>query len=509
MPRMNLLFVHSNDLGYGRMGVQMEKAIVRAGVEVFDDLPDASGANQKFLPHGERTAKCSHIGWLSTPGHARGWWKGQSRSILTMWESTILPEPFRESIDNFDTVVVPSEQNLELFSKYHPNVKYVPLGIDPEVWNPRPRPTLDADHFTFLISGGGHRKGSDLVIEAFRKVFDGRVADGPAPRLFVHSAKASEFPRDERIHLITGKLTDEEEVALYGLAHVYVQPSRGEGFGLRPLQAMAQGCPTIATNAHGHAAYADLITYPLSWEYNETPPQSFHHGPAGFWWEPNFDELCEQMEDAYLNYEAAVAKAQINAVQVTERFNWDETARKYLDAIGRDRLELPDVVSDEWVMPKGRHYLVRVNITRLFQAGGVQYLLEPSRWVSCEADDEEAQPIADVFPEAGEVPVRLATATHVKKEMRDYWEPADVKRTLFDGGHLDPSCLTHLQKLMTDGEDERELGIIDTGLTPEQYELIPQYTGAHAFCPSCSQKLNTNLPTLEEMEALPMPREVF
>ena len=471
MPRMNALYVHNRELGYGRMGVDLVAAIKRQGVEVFDDLPNPqnSGA-QKFIPHTDgRSAVCGHVNWMSTPGHYRGHWKGQTRSILTMWESNLLPEPFRESLDVFDTIIVPSQQNRELFSRYHKNVRYVPLGIDPTQWFPTERPTLDEPYFTFLISGGGHRKGSELVIEAFRKVFDGRIPDGPAPRLFVHSAKSSEFPKDERIHLITGKLTDEEERAFYAMAHCYVQPSRGEGFGMRPLQAIAQGCPTIATNAHGHEAYGDYITYPLGWTLQETPPQSFHHGPAGSWWEPNFDELCEAMEDVYLNYTQALEKAAHNAVEVAKRFTWDRTATRYLDAIGRDQLELPDVEPAEWIEPVARRYLVRVNSTRFFEVGGMQYLLEPGH---------------------------------------DYWEPADVKRVLFDGGHLDLSCLP--QNLIRDeGEDGRgvPLTLLESGLTPEQFEKIPVYSGSHAMCPTCSQRLNTNPMSLEELEALPVPKE--
>jgi hypothetical protein len=369
----------------------------------------------------------------------------------------------------FETVIVPSEQNQELFGRYHHNVKYVPLGIDPLEWYPTPRPTLDADHFTFLTSGGGQRKGSELVIAAFRKVFDSRIPDGPAPRLFIHSAKSREFPLDDRIHLITGKLTDEEEIALYALAHCFVMPSRGEGFGLRPLQAIAQGCPTIATNAHGHAAYGDLITYPLGWTLEETPSQSFHHGPAGSWWEPDFNQLCESMEDAYLNYETALKVAATNSTIAREVFTWDETARKYLDAIGREQLELPDVEPIEWVPPVSRHYLVRVNSHRTLEVGGIQYMLEPGH---------------------------------------DYWEPADVKRVLYDGGHLDPACLP--QNLREDpGQDGNgiPMAMLESGLTPEQFEKIELYTGAHAFCPSCSQRLNTNVPTMEEMELLPVPQE--
>lgn len=472
MPRMNLLYVHSTELGYGRMGVKMAEAIERAGVEIFDDLPNPqnSGA-QKFIPHTNgKSGVCGHVAWMSTPGHCRGWWDGQTKSLLTMWESNLLPEPFRESLDVFDTLIVPSQQNQELFSRYHPNVKYVPLGIDTTEWYPSERPTLEQPYFTFLISGGGYRKGSDLVIEAFRKVFDGRVADGPPPRLFVHSAKASEFPRDERIHLITGKLTSEEERALYKLAHCYVQPSRGEGFGLRPLQAIAQGCPTIATNAHGHAAYGDLITFPLGWTLQETPPASFHHGPAGSWWEPDFDELCEAMEDVYLNYADAVEKTRRAAEQAPARFSWDVAATNYLDAIGRDVLELPDVEPVAWIEPPARRYLVRVNQPKAMEVAGIQYLFQPGR---------------------------------------DYWEPADVKRVLFDNGTLDVSCLPQNLLVNKDGDgNDLPMSELESGLTPEQFQRIPDYSASQALCPTCRQRLNTNVPTLEELESLPMPREL-
>jgi hypothetical protein len=51
------------------------------------------------------------------------------------------------------------------------------------------------------------------------------------------------------------------------------------------------------------------------------------------------------------------------------------------------------------------------------------------------------------------------------------------------------------------------MAMLESGLTPEQFEKIELYTGAHAFCPSCSQRLNTNVPTMEEMELLPVPQE--
>lgn len=49
--------------------------------------------------------------------------------------------------------------------------------------------------------------------------------------------------------LHVGRVSDEQLLALYRAATCFVFPSFYEGFGLPPLEAMAQGCPVIASNA--------------------------------------------------------------------------------------------------------------------------------------------------------------------------------------------------------------------------------------------------------------------
>ncbi len=59
------------------------------------------------------------------------------------------------------------------------------------------------------------------------------------------AARASGYAHDL---VFTGYVPDEDLVALYNAAEVFVYPSLFEGFGLPPLEAMACGTPVIAAN---------------------------------------------------------------------------------------------------------------------------------------------------------------------------------------------------------------------------------------------------------------------
>ena len=64
------------------------------------------------------------------------------------------------------------------------------------------------------------------------------------PRL---EAKAQSLGLGPRV-IFAGRIAEEEKVAHYHLADAYVMPSRGEGFGIVILEAMACGLPTLASS---------------------------------------------------------------------------------------------------------------------------------------------------------------------------------------------------------------------------------------------------------------------
>jgi glycosyltransferase involved in cell wall biosynthesis len=421
---------------------------MKRGITIHDkagvaDEIDASVHHLTVVGFSQPPSKTNVICWITVPTHANGWYEGQHRSIITMWEATRLPEDFRKTLHEFQTVIVPSPQNLELFSQFHDNVHLMLLGVDPTLWHYR-EPSEPHPAFNFLISGRGKRKGVDLAYEAFQTVFGkmwewddiGRVKyvgslDKPAPRLIMKSLQGHGEYYAPGVDHVTGRLDPQVEADLYASAHCYLGPSRGEGFGLQPLQALAMGRPTILTNAHGHESYAHL-GIPI--DYSLVKAGDFMAGDAGQWWEPDFEQLCEAMWDVWNNYTPHLARAKESAAIIAKDWQWSNTADTFVDIMG-DEMVKPYTGDGTWETPEQQLFRIRVlhdfthsvaGRTRTFYAG------------------------------------------------KDYYDIAEIKRILFDGGKLDPECL----------EDA------DPGLAPNQLPEIDRYRALHEHCPTCGQPLN-------------------
>lgn len=142
-------------------------------------------------------------------------------------------------------------------------IRVIPLGVasavapgPEEVQRIRARYSLP-ESFALYLGGGDARKNLETIIKAWflmrsaerpELVLAGRIpcngnALFPDYRKIAHGLGLSNAVR------FIGPVAEGEKAALMSAARVFVFPSRYEGFGLEPLEAMACGVPVVCSNA--------------------------------------------------------------------------------------------------------------------------------------------------------------------------------------------------------------------------------------------------------------------
>jgi glycosyltransferase involved in cell wall biosynthesis len=150
------------------------------------------------------------------------------------------------------------ERLLERVSVDPSRVRLVPLGVDP-IFTPGDPPDglLSrlgiAGPFVLAVGTLQPRKNVETALHAFERL----VAAGADQRMAIVGGRGwrddalaeliRRSPAAERI-VMTGHVSDDDLVGLYRAADCFVYPSRYEGFGLPPLEAMACGTPVISSD---------------------------------------------------------------------------------------------------------------------------------------------------------------------------------------------------------------------------------------------------------------------
>jgi glycosyltransferase involved in cell wall biosynthesis len=166
---------------------------------------------------------------------------------------------------------------------------------------------------TFILFVGTlePRKGLDVLINAYRNlapdlphhlVISGKHGWHTEP-LF---RQVKTLGLDRRVHF-TGYVSDEDLPALYNLADLFVYPSRYEGFGLPPLEAMACGVPVVCTNV---ASLPEVV------------------GEAAVLVAPDDVDTLASTTRRVLNDKALQAEMRSRGLEQASRFTWEETARR-------------------------------------------------------------------------------------------------------------------------------------------------------------------------------------
>lgn len=257
--------------------------------------------------------------------------------IYTMFESTKIPKEWIEYLMRADKVIVPSKFCQKAFKKAGIETEVIPLGYDDEVFQYRDKIREAKDLFTFLhYDAFNTRKGWDLVFKAFTEEFKKKdkvklilktnKTDLPFPIL------KSQYPN---IDVIKQSLPKKLLADLIHSSDCFVFPSRGEGFGLPPLEALACGTPVIIPNGSGMSEYFNK-KYFLEVKIDCLKPALYHRFKSidtGFMIEPDVKDLKRQMRYVYEHKEMALKKAREGAEWVKDNYSIKQTADKWKELL--------------------------------------------------------------------------------------------------------------------------------------------------------------------------------
>lgn len=272
---------------------------------------------------------------------------------LTMFETDRLPDGWKDDCLGMDEIWVPSTFNLESFARAgvpSEMLKRIPCGIDMDKFRPGSVAPLRIEGrkgVNFLsVFEWTPRKGPDALLLGWARAF-GRGDDASLTlKAYVPDAKpgeiASRIDAFYRAHgfdpasvapilVVDGFLPDAAMPSLYASADVFVLPTRGEGWGLPYLEAMASGLPVIATGWSAHldfvtAENAYLVDHRLERVSSEQTALSQYYGPDHLWAEPSVDHLAELLRRCLTNRDEARAKGARARVEVQDSWSSRRTA---------------------------------------------------------------------------------------------------------------------------------------------------------------------------------------
>lgn len=268
------------------------------------------------------------------------------RILYTMFESDKLPEDWHDYLDAADRILVPSTWNQKIFAEAGFKADVVPLGYDADVFTYKPRADKRETRQDFVFihyNAFNIRKGFLEVFKAFVQAFS---HDEPVKMIFKTTLENIPLPITKaeypNIEIIRGKMDEYQLRDLLYESDCFVFPSRGEGFGMTPLEAMATGIPAIIPNAHGLTEYFD-DRYMYEAPVGEMCPAIYSRYKGidvGKMVVCDIDKLAKQMRYVYEHQAEARAKGR-GAAEYVKNWTFKKTAGR-LKAIfdGAEKLDL-------------------------------------------------------------------------------------------------------------------------------------------------------------------------
>lgn len=276
---------------------------------------------------------------------------GKYKIGFTMLETTGIPKEWVKQCNSMDEVWVPSNFNVKTFidSGVRVPIHVIPLGIDPNYYSPNIKSYKKHGKYTFLsVFEWGERKAPEILLKAYTKAFTKKdnvlllckVINNDGSININEEIRKLQLPENgpEIIFLYNTKFADYDMPTLYRSADCFVIPTRGEGWGMPILEAMACGLPTIATNWSSQVDFFnDLNGYPVDVKNLIMANAKCPYYDGFKWANPSEEHLIDRMRFVYYHQEEAERKGKMASEEVRTKWTWQKAAEKIikrLDEVG-------------------------------------------------------------------------------------------------------------------------------------------------------------------------------
>ncbi len=196
---------------------------------------------------------------------------------------------------------------LHFYKKYKNKFELNYIGLSKQILEYVPQDKVEKENTIIFVGNVKPHKGIDTLIEAFANVTDKSLklkVVGEKDK-FLTNAKLKEAQNI----VFTGRISDDDLMKEIGKAKYLVLPSKYEGFGLPPLEAIILNTQPIVSNIE---VFKEV--------YEGLPVKLFD----------TIDELTKMLEE---EPEANVSSFRNS---ICEKYNYKNTAQKIIDVIGGD-----------------------------------------------------------------------------------------------------------------------------------------------------------------------------
>ena len=273
---------------------------------------------------------------------------GRYKVGYSMLEVTGIPSDWVEQANALDEVWVPSEFNRETFasSGVTKPIHVMPLGVDINYFHPHIKARRIEDRFVFMsVFEWGERKAPEVLLQAYNQEFSSSddvvlllkvINTDPALNIERHvEAMRLRADRAPVVIVLNQNIPSYQMGSIYCSSDCFVLPTRGEGWGMPTLEAMACGLPTISTHWSAQTEFFNEdVGYPIDLKRLIPAVAKCPYYKGFEWADPDVDHLASLMRHVYENPAEARAKGLRASVWAREKWTWLHAANRIKTRLG-------------------------------------------------------------------------------------------------------------------------------------------------------------------------------